>query len=136
LAQKFSTITQTVMVKASPLEVYDALVDSKKHAEVTGSPATISARVGGKFSTWDGYIFGKNLELEPGKKITQEWTTTEWPEGYPPSRLEITLTRKTAGTELKMVHSNVPAEQRDEYEGGWRSFYWDPLQTYFAKKHR
>jgi len=90
--------------------------------------------VGGKFTAWDGYIFGKNLELEPGRKIVQGWTTTEWPEGYPPSRLEITLRKRPGGTELKMVHSNVPAEQKDEYAGGWRSFYWEPLEAHFKSK--
>jgi activator of HSP90 ATPase len=134
MTQKFSTITQTIKVNASPSEVYQVLMDSKKHAEVTGSPASISRVVGGKFTAWDGYILGKNLELEPGKKIVQEWTTTEWPEGYPPSRLEITLTKKGGGTELKMVHSKVPAEQKDEYAGGWKSFYWEPLAAYFGKR--
>jgi uncharacterized protein YndB with AHSA1/START domain len=134
VAQKFSTITQTVWVDAQPEEVYDALMDSKIHAKVTGSPARISKSVGGKYTAWDGYIFGKNLDLVPGKKIVQEWTTTEWPKGYPPSRLEITLIWKDGGTELKMVHSNVPAEQSDEYAGGWRSFYWEPLGVYFKER--
>jgi len=134
MTQRFSTITQTIKVNASPVEVYEALMDSKKHAKVTGSPASISRVVGGKFTAWDGYIFGKNLELEAGKKIVQEWTTTEWPEGYPPSKLEIVLTKKAGGTELKMVHSKVPAEQKDEYTEGWKSFYWEPLAAYFGKK--
>ena len=134
MAQEFSTITQTVQIGASPEEVYDALMDSKKHAKVTGSPASVSRKVGGKFTAWDGYIFGRNLELVPGKKIVQEWATTEWPEGYPPSRLEITLTKRAGGTELKMVHSRVPAQQKEEYAGGWRSFYWEPLGTYFRRK--
>jgi uncharacterized protein YndB with AHSA1/START domain len=59
---------------------------------------------------WDGYISGKNIELVKGKKIVQEWTT-EWPAGYPPSRLEFTLTVKGGGTQLKMVHSRVPADR-------------------------
>lgn len=35
--------------------------------------------------------------------------------------------------ELKMVHSKVPAEQVEEYAGGWVSAYWDPLRAYFTK---
>ena len=134
MPQKFSTITQRVLVSASPDEVYSSLMESKSHAEVTGSPAKMSSKVGGTFTAWDGYISGKNLELAPGKKIVQEWRTTEWPEGYPPSKLVITLTSKGGGTELKMVHSKVPAEQRDDYADGWRSCYWDPLREHFAKK--
>jgi uncharacterized protein YndB with AHSA1/START domain len=132
VAQKFSTITQTVQVDASPDRVYDALMDSKKHAKFTGSPADISPKVGGEFTAWDGYISGKNLELVPGKKIVQAWKTTEWPEGYPHSRLEITLAKKKGGTELRMVHSKVPAEQSDDYTSGWISSYWDPLCAYFT----
>ncbi len=131
---KFGTIEQTVFFKASPDEIYDALLDPRKHAVFTGSPATTSAKVGASFTAWDGYITGKNLELVKGKKIVQEWKTTEWPTGYPVSRLEFTLTPKKGGTELKMVHSKVPAEQVADYTGGWMSAYWEPLKAYLAEK--
>lgn len=127
---RFSTITQTVTVNAKPEDVYHVLMSSSKHAELTGSPASISAKVGGRFTAWDGYIVGKNLELVKGKKIVQEWSTTEWPRGYPPSRLVITLVAKGQGTELRMVHSKVPTEQKDDYAEGWRTYYWDPLKKY------
>ncbi|MDA4115379.1 MAG: SRPBCC family protein [Thaumarchaeota archaeon] len=131
---RFGTIEQTAFFKASPEQVYAALLDPKKHSEFTGSPATTSARKGASFTAWDGYITGKNLELVKGKKIVQEWKTTEWPDGYPVSRLEITLAAKKGGTELKMVHSSVPAEQVAEYTGGWKSAYWSPLKKYVAKR--
>jgi uncharacterized protein YndB with AHSA1/START domain len=132
LPLKFGTIEQTVLFDASPEDVYDALLDPKKHSAFTGSPATTSARKGATFTAWDGYITGKNLELARGKKIVQEWRTTEWPDGYPVSRLELTLTEKKGGTELEMVHSKVPAEQVADYSSGWKSAYWDPLKEYFA----
>ena len=47
--------------------------------------------VGGKFTAWDEYIFGVYLELEEGKHVVQEWTTTDWEEGYPASKLELTF---------------------------------------------
>jgi len=131
--QRFSTIRQTVTIGAKPEDVYDVLIDSKKHTKLTGSSASISDKVGGRFTAWDGYIFGKNLELVRGKRIVQEWSTTEWPKGYPPSRLEIILTPKADGTQLKMIHSKVPAEQRDDYAEGWKSYYWDPLVAYFKE---
>jgi activator of HSP90 ATPase len=134
LPLRFGTIEQTAFFEASPEEVYAALLDPKKHAEFTGSPATTSARKGASFTAWDGYITGKNLELVRGKKVVQEWKTTEWPDGYPVSRLEITLAAKKGGTELKMVHSSVPAERVADYRGGWKSAYCDPLKKYLAKR--
>ena len=129
---KFGTIRQTIHFDAAPAEVYSALLDPEKHSQFTGSPATTSAEVGAEFSAWDGYISGKNLELVKNRKIVQEWETTSWPEGYPRSRLELMLTAKKGGTELKMVHYNVPAEQVASYTSGWKSSYWNPLKKYLA----
>jgi activator of HSP90 ATPase len=74
---KFGTIEQTVFFEAAPDVIYDALLDPRKHSEFTGSPATTSAKKGATFTAWEGYITGKNLELVKGKKIVQEWKTTE-----------------------------------------------------------
>jgi activator of HSP90 ATPase len=131
--KKYGTIQQTIFLNAKPEEVYTALLDAEKHSEFTGSPASTSARVGAEFQAWDGYISGKNLELVKNKKIVQEWETTEWPSGYPRSRLELILTAKKGGTELTMIHSRVPAGQTEKYESGWRSSYWQPLEEYFAQ---
>jgi uncharacterized protein YndB with AHSA1/START domain len=136
LPLKFGTIEQTVFFEAAPEEIYDALLDPRKHSEFTGSPATTSAKKGATFTAWEGYITGKNLELVKGKRIVQGWKTTEWPDGYPVSRLELTLTPKKGGTELKMVHSKVPAEQVADYTGGWKSAYWDPLKGYLAGRNK
>lgn len=130
---KFETIKQEVLVDASPVEVYEAYLDPKKHAAFTGSPATGTPRAGSRFTAWDGYITGRYLKLEKGKTILHEWTTTEWPEGYPPSLVELTLRAKGKETELTMVHSKVPAEQAESYAEGWRDWYWEPLKKYFAR---
>lgn len=130
---KTETIKQKLIVSASPAEVYDAYMDPKKHSEFTGSKATCDPRVNGEFTAWDGYIYGKNIELQPGKRIVQEWSTTEWPPKQSPSRLELTFTKAKGGTEIQMIHSNVPAEQATDVAQGWIDFYWDPLKEYFEK---
>ena len=111
-------------------------MDPKKHGEFTGSKATGKPVVGGKFTAWDEYISGKFLELEEGKRVVQEWTSTDFPEGYPPSKLELTFCEVPKGTEIVMVHSNVPKEQADETAEGWTEFYWDPLKEYFKKQSK
>ncbi|MFB3889978.1 MAG: SRPBCC domain-containing protein [Candidatus Bathyarchaeia archaeon] len=128
-----TALKQTIVVPASPEEVYEAFVDPKKHCAFTGSKATGRPKTGGKFTAWDGYIFGKFLELEPGKRLVQEWQTTDWPPGYPPSRFELTFKQVPEGTEVTMVHSNIPKEQEEELAEGWEEFYWKPLREYFEK---
>jgi activator of HSP90 ATPase len=133
---KTTTIIQKVVIPASPEEVYDAFIDPRKHSEFTGSEATCDPKVGGKFTAWDGYISGRNLELEKGKRIVQEWATAEWPKGYPSSTLELTFRRIKGGTQLKMVHSHVPVEQAEDYKQGWVDNYWELLKDYFQKRKR
>ena len=85
-------------------------------------------------TAWDGYIKGKYLELTEGNRIVQEWKTTEWPEGYPPSLLELVFKPASKGkTRLVMIHSKVPLEQAAEYSKGWVSAYWSPMREYFDK---
>ena len=130
---KFKTIRQTVTLGATPQKVYEAYVDPGKHAAFTGSKAMGTSRVGGRFTSWDGYISGKWLVLEKGRRIVHEWTTTEWPEGHPPSKVVLTFAQKGSKTLLRMVHSGVPAEQAGNYADGWMEFYWEPMKKYFLK---
>ena len=111
---KKETIRQKTMVPAEPAKVYEAFINMKEHSAFTGSKTTGDGRVGSKFTAWDGYISGKNIELKPGKRIVQEWATSEWPEDFPPSRLELTFKKVKGGTEISMVQSDVPAEQAEE----------------------
>src|SRR6516162_9361813 len=73
------TLQQTVTFKASPRDVYDMLMDSKKHRSLSGEPAKISTKVGGKFTAWGSHLTGINLVLKPGEKIVQAWRATGWP---------------------------------------------------------
>jgi len=133
MALKFRTIVQKVIIPAPPEEVYRAFMDPKKHTAFTNTETTGSQEVGGEVSAGDGYITARNIELVKGKKIVQEWTTTEWPEGYPPSMLQLDLRMVDGGTELTMTHSKVPEEQADDYAEGWKDYYWDPLIEYFQR---
>ncbi len=133
-SRRVRTITQKTVVPATPAQVYDAFLDPRIHAAFTGSAATCSGRVGGKFTAWDGYIFGVNRELVKDRRIVQDWQTTEWPEGADPSSVEFSFKAVEGGTEIRMVHSRVPAEQADAYRQGWIDYYWEPLKAYFTRR--
>jgi uncharacterized protein YndB with AHSA1/START domain len=98
----------------------------------TGAAATGVARVGGRFTAWDGYIQGVYRKLVTGKTIVADWRTTEWPAGMPDSLVEFTFRAVKGGTEVRMVHTKVPAEQAASYRQGWIDYYWKPLNAYFS----
>jgi activator of HSP90 ATPase len=126
------TIKQTVTFKASPDDVYEALMDSKKHAKFTGGKASISRKVGGKFTVFDGYSEGTNIELIPDKKIVQTWRASDWEEGYY-SRVTFSLKEVENGTRLTFTQMGVPGEQYDDISQGWRDYYWEPMKKMLEK---
>ena len=131
------TIRQTVTLPGSPLEVYRALMTTRGHEGFTGSPAKISGRVGGRFTAWDGYIEGQNVELVPGRKIVQTWRPMEegWPEDHY-STVRILLSKVPGGTRLSFTHSGVVPEHAGHLATGWRDHYWTPLRGYLAERAR
>lgn len=135
--REVSTITQKVLIpKVTPKQVYDAFVDPKKHSEFTGAEATGKPVVGGKFTAWNQYITGQFVELKDGERVVQEWMSTDFPNGYGPSRLELTFCAVPKGTEISMVHSNVPKEIAQDAANGWVEFYWEPMKQYFKNQSK
>ena len=125
-------IRQSVTFKASPHQVYEALMESRKHARFSGGAAKISRKVGGDIMAYDGYITGRNLELVPDKKIVQAWHASEWEPGHM-SRATFKLTPVAAGTRLDFTHSNVPDEFVDDIRQGWIDSYWTPMKAMLNK---
>jgi uncharacterized protein YndB with AHSA1/START domain len=133
MAGQTKAFTQSEVIPGvTPAQVFKALTDPKQHTEFTGSTATGAARAGCRFTAWDGYISGKHVKLEKHRLIVQEWSTAEWPEGAPPSRVEWSMEEAPGGTRLTLMHSEVPAEQAEAYRKGWIAYYWEPLKEYFA----
>ncbi len=126
------TIQQSVTLKVSPHEVYEALMDSRKHSKFTGEEASISREVGGKFSAYGEYITGVNLELVPDKKIVQSWRGRDWPEGHY-SKATFYLEKIKYGTRLTFTQTEVPDEQYDEISKGWHDYYWTPMKKMLEK---
>ena len=117
----------------SPKRIYDAWLNGKEHGSMTGAKATASIKIGGKFTAWDGYISGMNLELVPNKRILQSWRSTEFPKDHLDSYLLVKLEDVKGGTKVTLVHSEVPAGQGASYKKGWKDFYFKPMKKYFAK---
>jgi len=126
--------TVSGVVPAKPVDVYEAWLSSEGHTAMTGSPANVDRNVSGEFSAWDGYIFGRTLELIPNQRIVQAWRTSEFPEGAPDSHVEIVLEEIPDGTMITLIHRDLPEDQVDSYRQGWEDFYFKPLKEYFKQQ--
>ena len=125
---EFTLITK---IEAKAKEIYKAWLSSEGHSEMTGGEAIISDKVGGTFSAWDGYIEGKNIELEPFSRIVQSWRTSEFEDHEDDSQIEVLLKEQNGHTELTLIHTNLP-ESGGHYKKGWEEHYFEPMKTYFS----
>ena len=127
------TIKLEIVIKNStPEQLYEIFMDSKKHADLVSSSAVISRKVGGKFTVYDDYITGENIELAENKKIVQKWRGEEecWPKEHF-SILTIEFEKVKEGTKLKLNQEKVPSKCADSFEKGWHDFYFNPLKNIF-----
>ncbi len=125
-------IELSTIIPATPDQIYQAWLDGNLHSAFTGSPATGEAKANTRFTAWDGYIWGENLELIPNQHIVQSWRTSEFPPESIDSHLEITLEAVPEGTKIKIEHSDIPEGQSQDYYQGWIDYYFEPLQAYFS----
>ena len=120
------------VIPASPMAIYDAWLNSKLHGAMTGGgKAKASTKVGAPFTSFDGYSYGANLELVPGKRIVQSWRSTDFAAADPDSTIEVTLSAVPGGTRLYLLHAGIP-EGQDDYKEGWKEFYFGPMKAYFG----
>ena len=126
------TIHQKVKFHASPHEVYELLMDSKKHSEITESPANINKKVGGTFSAYDGWIEGEHIELIKDKKIVQKWRGADWPSGIY-SEVTFLLKKVSDGCTMEFTQRGVPNEFYEDIKKGWEEYYWKKMKEYFKK---
>jgi len=121
------------VIPASPQQIYDAWLDGRAHAAMTGGqPARISAQTGVDFAVWNGYITGRNLTLEPGRRIVQSWRTTKFTKADADSRIEVLLEPVAGGTKVTVRHTNVPDGHTSYRDGGWQKSYFEPMKRYFG----
>ena len=123
------TLSETI--QAEPTEIYKAWLSSEGHTAMTGSPAQVDGNVGGKFSAWDGYIFGTTLELTPNQRILQAWRTSGFPEDALDSHAEVLLEKFDGETRITLIHTDMPENQVDSYRQGWEDFYFKPMKKHF-----
>jgi len=121
---------------ATPAKLYALFADSAQHTAATGMPATISRKVGGKWTAFGKMLLGKNLVLIPNRMIVQTWRSSEWKKSDPDSILIVSFDKATDGAKVDLVHVGVPEYDHAGVTEGWIKYYWEPWKTYLSAKKR
>jgi len=92
-------IQQSVRFPASPKELFDIYLDSRKHSAATGGSARMSRKVGGTFTAWNEQLRGRNLVIVPNRLIVQAWRATHWKASEPDSILVLEFSKAPGGAQ-------------------------------------
>lgn len=127
----------TVVMPVAPARVFRALTSARAIAAWSGAPGRVAARVGGRFSMWDGWNTGRVLARRSPTTLVYTWRKDSWPEATKDSVVRWTLQKVPGGTRVTMVHSRLPStwEYRD-HKGGWPRYFLKPMERWLKKQER
>jgi activator of HSP90 ATPase len=129
-------IQQSVRFAASPQELFEMYVDSKKHSAATGGRAKIGGKVGAAFTAWNGQLRGKKLLIVPNHFVMRAWRSTHWPASDPDSLLLLAFKEAPGGGQVELLHVNVPEHDHLGVTKGWKQYYWQPWKKYIAAQKK
>lgn len=85
-----------------------------------------------RFMAWDGFITGEVLDFKKNVSFKLAWRTKQFPDGAPDSIVTVTLQKKgKQSSNLVLEHTNIPKGQGPEYEKGWFTKYFEPMNLHF-----
>jgi len=122
------TITQNHFINASPQDVFAALTNPFTIELWSGYPAAMEPIEGFEFSIFEGDISGRNIAVIENKSLVQEWYFGDNPEQ---SIVTIRLKAHQQGTKVFIEHTNIPDEEVQDFEEGWKTYYWGAIKEFF-----
>ncbi len=123
-------IRQIYSIHAPIEKVWGALVDPAMINKWGGGPAKMSDIEGAAFSLWGGDIHGKNLKVNPGKLLKQEWISKD---NDTPGTVTFTLKESNGVTTVALVHEGISDESHDDLSDGWKNYYLGPMKKLFEQ---
>jgi activator of HSP90 ATPase len=129
-------IQQAVHFSCTQETLYELYMDSAKHTAATGQRARISRRAGGTFTAFAGMLAGRNLLVVPKRLVVQAWRSTGWKRADGESILVLEFGKAAGGSQINLVHINVPLYDHKGVSLGWPKYYWKPWRAYLAAQKR
>jgi activator of HSP90 ATPase len=129
-------ILQSVKFNCPPSTLFAMYMDSAKHSASTGQRAKISRRAGGSFTAFNGAIRGTNLLVIANRMVVQAWRSSHWKRSDPDSILIFQFSKAAGGSQVDLVHVNVPDHEHKGVTEGWKKYYWKPWKAYLSAQKR
>ena len=128
-------ILQIEHIRAPIAEVFEAMTVSRIIDEWGGGPARVQARVNGRYSLWDGEMYGTIREIVYPVRIVYTLREESWDEGQLDSLVTWELKESDRGTEISLRHTGLPSRKiREIHNDGWGEYFLGPLKAYLEKK--
>lgn len=130
-----TTVTASDEFRTTADELYATFTDPQRIAAFTRGPPRQfdGAKVGGKFSIFDGNVTGEFLTLEPPKHVVQTWRLAQWPEGHY-SQQEIFFDQNDVDrvTVMRVTWTGVPVGQEEVVQRNWEGYYVRSIKQTFG----
>jgi uncharacterized protein YndB with AHSA1/START domain len=122
-----SAVEQEIRIGASPETVFAFFTDPEKMVRWKGREAKLDATPGGAYRVVisdRAVAAGKYVELDPPRRVVFTWGWEGAGSAVPPgsSTVEVDLTPDGDGTLLRLVHRDLPEDEREQHRHGWAHF--------------
>jgi len=125
------SVSVTDKFMCRPMDLYFCFVEPNRVKAYAGGDATVDAKVGGKFALFGGAVVGEFTELVPGSKLVQKWRFSSWSEGHY-STVVMDFEEKNGKTVFKLTQTNIPEQDKERTEGGWRDNFLRRIKGVFG----
>jgi activator of HSP90 ATPase len=116
-----------INIDAEPEDVYASLTNPFTIELWSDLPAKIEAVPGTEFEILDGGIVGKILELEPNKKVVQQWYFGDQTE---PSIATILIHPEKGKVSVELRHTNIPDRDYKDITEGWKKYFLGRIKEF------
>jgi ketosteroid isomerase-like protein/uncharacterized protein YndB with AHSA1/START domain len=132
LAMAVCTITQDAFFAARAADVFQIFVDARTHSLMSGGErAEIDARVGGRFSVFNGAVTGAFREIAADRRLAMSWRDCDWQDDhFADLQLLFLPLSDGRGSHLQLTLGNVPEHKARQTADAWREYYWVPIAEY------
>ena len=114
-----------------PQDVYACLTNPFTIELWSDMKATVEAKPGTEFEIFDGSISGRMLEVEPDKKVVQQWY---FGDQETPSIVTLKIHPDKGNVSLELKHTHIPDEAYDDITEGWEKYYLGRIKEFLEIK--